>query len=234
VDGRLAPEEKNIHMKYNVVALLILFILNSVIYGSFAAQKIDCTSANIISEDSIIKDIPVTKNGSLPSYYKFVKKNEGKLNLSNLENGVDSIEIRIWFGYSANDTAQAIIIKNIRGNWESKILTLEDKRLGIGDANPVRIINSKKITPKNGWNNFIESLFKLKINTLPDKRYISNYPDIIDGSGVIFEIASPKSYRIYNYVEPGMYQNMIPQAKLVSKIILALETELDFTPIKNL
>lgn len=75
--------------------------------------------------DTLVKDIPLDKKGRPRSYYRNKGGVENKLGLQSLENGFDSLQIRIWYGYAFNDTSQLAIFKNSNGNWKGDFFYVE-------------------------------------------------------------------------------------------------------------
>jgi hypothetical protein len=86
--------------------------------------------------------------------------------------------------------------------------------------------------PISGWGVLIDSLYKLKIVTLPHETEIAGYS--IGGADSIsydFEVANSKRYRVYGYSNPEDNTNFW-QAGNVLKIATLLEKEFSFQFIK--
>lgn len=184
--------------------------------------------------DTITRDIPLDKKGRPSSYYRNKSNVENKLGLNTLENGFDSIQIRLWYGYAFKDSSQLVVLENSNGKWEAKLFTLVYYLNENGDK--LDSISKDIITrePKSGWQNFINKVIKLDLTTLPDKSKIKDYPDFSDGDDVIIEAATKKSYRIYSYKEPNQVQLKIKEAKNMEQILEFIENEFSFNRLRKL
>ena len=184
--------------------------------------------------DTVVKDIPLNKKGRPSSYYQNKSNVENKLGLKSLENGFDSLQIRLWYGYAFKDSSQLVVLRNSNGKWTSELFTLVYHLNENGDA--LKSISKEIITrdPKSGWGNFIDKVLKLQITTLPDMNKIKDYPDFADGDDIIIEAAAKKYYRIYSYKEPNQVQFKIKEAKNIERILELIENEFDFKRLRKL
>lgn len=186
--------------------------------------------------DTVIKDIPLNKNGKPYGYYRNKPNVENKLGLSTLEKGFDSLQIRLWYGYSSNDRSQLVILKNNNQEWSAELFTLEYQF----DSNTDTITSISKSSiirePASGWSNFSRRLFDLQIMTLPDEDKIRDYPDLMDGNGIIVELATRKLYRVYSYKEPNYIYNRkkIKEAYNMESILNLIEQEFNFKRLKKI
>ena len=159
---------------------------------------------------------------------------ERHLGLNTLENGFDSIQIRIWYGYAFIDTSQLVILKNNKKEWVAELVTFKyhtDNRIDSVNAIDKTSVKSQ---PKSGWSNFINKLFSLKITELPDFSKVKNYQDMMDGDDVIVEISTVNSYRIFSYKEPRHFKERIPEAKSMEMILELVEDEFGFLRLRKL
>lgn len=184
------------------------------------------------SRDTVVKDIPMDKNGKPRSYYKNKEVVEKIIGLESLENGFDSIQIRIWHGYAFNDTSQLIVFKKNQGNWFGEFFTLIYKYNEKGDS--ILSINKSvvKREPKSGWEVLMKKMLSLDILTLPDYKEIPNYLQVADGDAVIFEIATQKVYRIYSYQAPNLNKFEHQQAMKIEKVLKLIEDEFNFIQLR--
>lgn len=185
--------------------------------------------------DTVIKDIPLGKNGKPYAYYRIKGNVEEKLGLTSLESGFDSLQIRLWYGYASNDSSQLVILKNNNHKWSAELFTLEYQF--DSETDTIKSINKSSIIrdPTSGWANFSDRLFDLQIITLPDDEKITHYPDLMDGDGIIVELATRKFYRIYSYKEPNYVYNRekIKEAYSITLILDLIEEEFNFKRLRK-
>jgi hypothetical protein len=209
---------------------LIIFITSTIF--SFCRSKTDASqpdfcAAKFISElnptDTFLFDLP--KNDT--SILRLKRKNDRLLNLPSIENGFDSIQIKIYFG-CALGVDFLVTLSNSNRKWTAELSKPEYDNSSGGEIRRA----SRKIIyadPKSGWKSLIRELFELKILTLPDDDDIPNlekqYPS--DGCGVAVEIATKKVYRIYNYENPYMYIKEHLEPQKIMRIIGLLANEFD-------
>ncbi len=140
------------------------------------------------------------------------------LNLSSLNKGVDSLEIRIWPWEAFDHFVSCFVFKADNEGWRGyhyfsntiiqndpatgMKLSFRDK-YGLGDS----VLLVKQITPSCGWKKFSDSLAFFKIYQLPTQSLIKDfkYHGILDGDGLSFEIATDTSYRSITYSNPRYY-----------------------------
>lgn len=83
------------------------------------------------------------------------------------------------------------------------------------------------MTPKSGWDKFINELLSLKIMTLPNMDDIPGLQDNwTDGVTYNIEIATKKRYRFYSYHLPDKFEDNFWQAKNMTEILSLISTEL--------
>lgn len=169
------------------------------------------------------KEIPTDKRGDyFPSYY-LTKEYTKKAGLRSLENGFDSICIRLWYIYGVGSSWQVVEIKKSSKEWLGEFILLtaaknkKDSSIGL----------QKSIlfeTPKSGWDVFTKELFHSNVITLPTDELITGYKTNTDGHLVIVEIATEKYYRIFNYSDLK-YNSNIKEARVISEIMIQVEKE---------
>lgn len=217
----------SLHIGLCVFMLLISCVTND---GERAKQDV---KMNVVS-DTVVKDIPTDGKGKPRSFYRNKEIVEKKVGLRTLENGYDSIQIRIWYGYAFNDTSQLIQFKKTQGAWFGDFFTLKYNFNVKGDS--VMSIDKSIISrePKSGWEIFVKQMLDLEILTLPDYKDIPNYLQTADGDAVIIEVATQKLYRIYSYQAPNMNKLDHWQAKNIEDILELIEDEFNFPRLRKL
>jgi len=219
-------------MKSGQLRFAILCLIPLVFFGKSQARYSYAYCFKLV--DTVKRDIPVDKKGNKVLSYISKVRATSLLKLDTLENGFDSLQIRIWYGYARIDSGQLFVLKNVNGKWNAEMLTLvyhmsrnEDSLLSIGKS-------SISGEPKSGWISFYNRLFKLKVMSLPDMRKISNYPDIADGNGISIETAIISKYRYYSYQEPIYAQERVKEARNIEQILELIESEFDFKRLRKL
>lgn len=196
----------------------------------------DYRSVLIFDSNAIKKDIPVNKKGKEIYAYTSTSKMASQLNLDSLELGFDSIQIRIWYGFSKSDSSQIFIIKNQNNKWSAESIILKylwnDTMYESSISDTITKINYHTVN----WSKFLKELFDLKITDLPDMDKIEGYKDIdgIDGNDCVVEIATQKKYRFYGYWYPGKFKDEYWQAGNMMRIIELIEREFSFRPLRPL
>lgn len=184
--------------------------------------------------DTIERDIPLGKDGKPVIYYQRKDEIERKAGLNTIENGYNQLQIRLWYGYSFNDTSQLVILKNNKSNWIAELYTLKYKYNMSSDSILSITKEVVKRNPISGWQSFIESLTKLEILNLPDYHLMPEYYLYTDEGEVTVEIATPQKYRIYHYPSPVLRQDRIWQAKNMKQILILIENEYKFKRLGEL
>lgn len=175
-----------------------------------------------------IKEIPYHKNGKISVLYTYINDFLKKTNLSSIEKGFDSLQIRFWVIREFENNNQLIEIKYKKSDWSARLYSFT---YHFGEATTeITSVSKKKWTkePSSGWNSFIKKIFDLKILELPDCDKIPNYNSPTDGDFIIVEIATENSYRFYSYNTPQL-QNGIWQAKNIMDILRIMEKEFQVT-----
>ncbi len=179
-------------MKYNILIILI-YSLNS------------CTN-------SVIEN----KKVNVSNYERFGGK---FLGLKNLENGVEDLEVRIWYGVFNTDEVKLIHFKREKNTWVFNtylLIYIVNKK---GDK--IKKIKSEKflnLQPKSGWQQFntkSDSLIQI-LKTAPKNLY-HNQPTSCDAVTVEFNLKN--EYKSINY--PCI--NSIDKFKDVNSFITYLE-----------
>ncbi len=217
--------------RYFILIPFLFFQFCSSYTGAYKSQIGDLCKC--CSLDTIVKDLPLNKNGNPLSFYKNKEGIENKLGLKTLENGYDSLQMRLWYYYTVTDTSQLIIFKKTDDVWTGEIIYFIENFYQKNDSANIKKNVIENVKPKTGWNKFSKKLSTLQIYTLPDDTKIPNYPRISDGEGIIIEIGTTKKYRIYHYNVPRIAQDSIWQAKKIEKILELISYELNFKQLSS-
>ena len=138
-------------------------------------------------DNSFYKEIPHYKSGEIISYYSTIKKYENIFKLDTIENGFDSLQIRIWYHYPKFRTPKHVfILKKQNNTWTTMLYSF--------DKDSLMIIN-----PKSNLNKVIHNILKNKIMTLPNMDDIKGLEDgYADGESYTIEISDKNHYRLYH------------------------------------
>lgn len=150
------------------------------------------------------------------------------LRLDTLENGYNTLQIRLWaappFGYRQ----QVFILKKQQGQYSARLVTFtprlspkRDSLLGYSMYEQFPLISID-------WDKFMHALNNCNIATLPDQTTLLNYTHPLDGVNYIVEVATQNSYRLYTYHEPGM-NLQIKEAAAMVKITHLISEYTGFT-----
>lgn len=186
-----------------------------------------------IKSDTIGRDIPVDKKGRSILFDRLRVARDSIGGLDVLENGFDSLQIRIWYSYAFKDSSQILIIRSSQQQWSAQLITnawSEHSKEG----RTVLKKDIRQLRPQNGWQQLIYKLWGLKFPTLPDYSSIAGYPETMDGDQVIVEIATRKNYRMFSYKDPILAKASIKEAKMMVEILKLLEKELQFHQLRGI
>jgi len=197
-------------------SLLLVITIFLSLYSCLAQPNSDTTKFKI--------DIPILRDGSPSVFYSIDQELVNRFSLDNLQNGFDSIQIRIWFDHSNYSFQKLIVLKRVKETWTADLYIIE---WNVYDyIGTLKITNQGTLSPRNGWNVFISKLFSLQITTLPNMDNIPGlWDDWLDGKSYSFEIATKTQYRFYSYHLPEHFQEFW-QAKNVLQILKLIEEEL--------
>jgi hypothetical protein len=182
---------------------------------------------------NVVREIPRYKNGSNKGdtiyWFKAIRQRANQLNLINLENGYDSLEIRIWLGHSLALKRNVVIISRRHNKWSGELVTFT---VGHDEKSGEELVEKKQIknvTPNSGWESLVTKLFSLKITTLPDETNLTGYNGCgADGLPYYFEVATMNKYRFFTYCNVEDNTQNFPEARYVHGTGRLLEQELNF------
>lgn len=183
------------------------------------------------TSDAFLLDVNYNKREK--AWLKHVVKECG---LDSLNNGFDSIQIRIWYGCALDGLFNLVILKLASGTWNAQVRELKpyysDQYYSKEDKYWKTKLDSvsQKIThlvPKSGWSYLITELFNRKILSLPDQDDVEGFVEesATDGCGVSVEIGTKKVYRYYGYSNPDLHAKKNWQPKNILDILRLLNSE---------
>jgi hypothetical protein len=172
------------------------------------------------------RDIPIDKKDKPTRLFQHVRYAERSYNLDTIENGIDSMEIRIWLGYGLIDSTQVIVLRNKDNSWKAFFYTIVPHYMPPLDT-PVSVdIFKREVFPKRSWGLVLDSLFKDDILTLPDDSKIPGYEWVFDGGTISVEISTLSGYRLYSYSTLSNDEKP-PQVLKMENIMNLLTNEFD-------
>lgn len=166
------------------------------------------------------KIIPKPRNGGINYSYKMIQEYTKQAKLDTIENGFDSLFIRVW--YHSSDTVRVLDLKNKDGGWKGKIHKIISNETR--DSIKVLDIMSEECIPKSGWDLFMKKIFLLEILTLSDFSELPIYNTPMDGLFLDVEISSITKYRMYTYSIPHK-TGEIKEARNIEQIMKVIENE---------
>jgi hypothetical protein len=146
------------------------------------------------------------------------------LNLSPINNGVDSFELRIWHGKSIVTPKILVILKYQDSAWK---LTNTDYWFSyqLTNGSPEKIILdssfTKSLTVPSNISHIIDSLYQYSLDTFPSQNEIPNFQDkVADGLFYQIEVATSKSYKVIEYNNPNRYidNHNLKMSKLITML----------------
>jgi hypothetical protein len=143
------------------------------------------------------------------------------MSLERLENGFDSIAIRVWLSYNRKDTLQVFTIKRQNNLWigyfSQGAYEFSEHHDSIRYVGKIGIA----VKPMLDWRIFVDSLIRFNILKLTDYRKITSMNDypLDGGNSVTFEISTKSLYRIYTYEMPGHFAAKHKEAADVVRIL---------------
>lgn len=216
-------------------------MINSLKIFFLSLLLLSCTNNNrnkLTATKTFETEIPIYKQGLSKgdTSYSFLgkRKREKELDLESIENGFDSLQIRIWLGHSLALTKNVVILKLKDGVWTGQLLTYT---IGHNDSTGKSYIASKElknIESKMSLAKITTSIKDFQILTLPNCEEIRGYDACggHDGITYSFEVSTKTKYRFYYYCNPDYLAERFWQAKNVILFASILEKELGFEYMK--
>jgi len=163
-----------------------------------------CQKKQRVHQNAFIVDIPVWFDYDNRPYidvmYKYTQEKAQKLKLEPLQNGFKGITIRVWAGGGIFANERLLILKYTNNEWTAKSYAM------IVDT--VIVYRTEQLVPESGWKNFITSLMKYQIMTLPDGKNVPEIRRFMDGESgdagfISIEVATKSMYRFYSFGPPN-------------------------------
>jgi hypothetical protein len=151
------------------------------------------------------------------------------LNLSQINQGVDSFELRLWSSLAPTDLAILTILKFIDSAWH-----LTETQYWISYTNkypaPDLFILDSSTTKKQGhkveFSALIDSIESFNLQNIPDQNKIPDFRDgTADGMYYTLEVATKTKYKIFSYHNPARYQDSTNRK--VTDILVFLQRNLN-------
>jgi hypothetical protein len=192
-----------------IISILTIFILST----------LSCHNSNIelSKNESFARYITDTSKTHQPDYLSIELSNLcSELNLSKIDHGVDSFEMRIWIDGILSEKDLYIIKIDSSGLYPSQI-RYHDRYPYQGEKKfdskipqilmmVVDSFKSNRVEYKIGTSNFLDSLKRMEIINIPSQEEIPVFKDnVADGFGVTLEIATNKFYKRLRYHCPAHY-----------------------------
>lgn len=208
--------------------VFICHILLSV-FGLFISCHVQ--QANVKNPSICVLDNNVARKGIFEGdstkynfSYLFTRADVRLGRFSCLENGFDSIAIRLWYIYSGPIT-QIIEIKKTARGWAADFYSIKrhlerDKK----DTIVSIIAHRSLLQPKSGWTNFLQQMSRLGIVGMRDANDIPDYNFPNDGNSVVMEIATKNTYNFKYYSTPNAHGH-IPEVNALEDFMALIEAE---------
>jgi hypothetical protein len=207
---------------------LIIILFGAILFSCNGQDNSSIPKPSAKVDSTAFKnEIPTYKDGGVDLFYKVKKQKEQQLKLDSLESGFDSLQIRIWYDYALLINRDLIVIKRTNGKWSADHYEMVVEWDDLKNIETIKTNKIKSVTPKSGWDKFINELLSLNIMTLPNMDDIPGLQDNwADGVTYNIEIATKKQYRFYGYHLPDKFEDKFWQAKNMTEILSLISTEL--------
>ena len=164
-----------------------------------------CKSENVTEERKFRQIISDSLN------YKQAKINTTLLNLSDIDKGSDSIEIRLWSILAMTDLRFLTDLKYSDSTWGLTETTFWDAFSSDNSNAKLTELDSsvtKRKRPSIDFEKIIDSINYFQIQTLPSQHEIPNFVNrAADGVSYTLEISTKDYYKIVSYDNPNVYND---------------------------
>jgi len=220
-------------MNYAMKKLLVFLFHLQLVHFFSCNEKGGNQSKHLTSEeDSLIVRAFVPPISLSPNNADSISRLfEEKILLDPLDQGFDSLQIRITFAYSSGnlqkDSQKILIIKRTKHNWYSEVRKVVPDSL---DPSYFLVYSlNRDIQPKIGWAHLVKEFVGNKIFSIPFKQ-IEEEESVIHGPTVIIiEVATKEKYEFRRFYHPSFYEENHWQIKELSTLLKLLETQLKFS-----
>jgi hypothetical protein len=190
-------------MKFLFLAL-IFFLLNSIGCNNIAGEN---PNEEKYRNDTVIRDIPEFYH-ILWKTSKIHDKLRKLLKLNSLENGFDSLQIRILIDCGQLEPSSLLLFEKAGSEWRAvfysftmKVIYTED---GKGIDLEIQDLITENKSPKSGWINFSSQLVNTGMINLLDCFNFPDYNMPTDARSIFVEIGRRGRYRLFHYAELEM------------------------------
>jgi hypothetical protein len=192
----------------------IITILTILILCIFSCQNSNLESSK---KKPFIRYVTDTSKTHRPDYLSIELLNlSSELNLSKIDYGVDSFEMRIWISGIFREKDLYIIKIDSSGLYPSQIRYYdryphqEEKRFDEKIPEILMMVvdsfKSYRVEYRITSSKFIDSLKEMEIINIPSQEEIPGFTgNVADGLGVTFEIATNEYYKRFSYHCPAYY-----------------------------
>jgi hypothetical protein len=145
------------------------------------------------------------------SYNQWHQTLTDAINLSHIDKGVDSFELRLWCDAAMTNISIVTILKYTDSTWRLNQTRYWTKAIGkLGESRRFSFDSSetKKVIPDLAFEQIFDSLQCFRLDTLPTQLDIPNFRDkVADGMTYIIEVSTKKYYRQLSYSNPFYYDD---------------------------
>ena len=143
------------------------------------------------------------------------------MNLSRIDNGVDSFELRLWFNAVMTDLRTVTILKYTNSTWSLNETQYWYRLLNDwGKHSEFNIDSSvtKRLLPQLTFLQSIDSIKTFRLDTIITQYSIPNFRNnVADGIFYTIEISTKDYYRRISYSNPKYYSD--PYDKQISRFL---------------
>jgi hypothetical protein len=209
--------------KRNFIAILCVIALAS----CQGQEKSNRQEIETNDKQSVSEDIR-TDTADIWNSFHEVRQLASQLNLGLVEDGFDSLQIRVWFDYSMAKKRHLIIIQRKNNRWSGYLYDMNVRAVDTLNYHVLVDYSKKDIEPLSGWENLISNLNLLKIQELSDTSQSGT-----DGTTYCVEILTSNKYTYYNFWEPEYTKDIKWASANMVRIRALLEREFSFNSLKS-
>lgn len=178
-------------------------------------------------KSSHIFDIPTNTKDSPDYIYQRFRDQIKMFRIGDVDTLKSAFCIRIFSDFNMSNTLQAISFQMRNNQWEGLFHFFPKNSTDSAVAYP----SPFKVTPKIGWDRFINKLFTHNILYLPTMYKLPGLKlEVADGNMIFFEIGAENKYRCYYYygAESLAKSCTLKECKLVIDIWNTILENFDF------
>ncbi|XVJ67170.1 MAG: hypothetical protein HEQ40_13755 [Lacibacter sp.] len=196
-------------MRHTLIIISTIFVLLS------------CNSTDTVNKSEPEKT-PVIDTIKLARQKAFAEQ-ASKLNLTPIDKGVDSFEIRIWVG-SMFVEHDLIILKYLDTSWLTQKIRYYKSEDGV-----THFKNEKILKPTISLTSLIDSLKQVQLDKLISQEEIPNFTDnVADGVTYNLEFATKGTYKLLTYHCPEHFAKTEINNKKFLDLVLLIDKYFHF------